>query len=163
MAEIERVFQDKVRVRVCGLLLKDDQVLLLKHKGLGESGYLWSPPGGGLQFGETVEKALVREFQEETGLMVSIREFLFVNEFISAPFHAVELFFRVEYQSGILQLGMDPELRNKEQILEECRYFSEQELDKMESVTLHSAFKVGSSPFDIFKMSGFFKFENISK
>ncbi len=163
MAEFERVFQDKVRVRVCGMLQKDDQVLLLRHKGLGESGYLWSPPGGGLHIGESAEKGLIREFQEETGLLVSIREFLFVNEFISGRLHALELFFSVDYQSGTLELGHDPELKASDQILEECRYFSEEELKEMEPATLHSAFKVGRSPFDIFKMRGFFKFENISK
>ncbi len=48
--------------------------------GLGPEGYIWSPPGGGVEFKENVEKALIREFREETHTTIAIDEFLFVNE-----------------------------------------------------------------------------------
>jgi len=68
---------------------------MASHHSLGESGILWAPPGGGMDFGQSVEENLTREFREETGLKVEVKRFLFINEFLAVPLHAVELFFEV--------------------------------------------------------------------
>ena len=67
-------FPNQTRVRVCGLLVKDDRLLLLKHIGLGPNGFIWSPPGGGVKFEETVKEALNREFIEEVNLEIEVQE-----------------------------------------------------------------------------------------
>ena len=59
--------------RASRLILLDSQrrVLLLLHAGTnGES--FWSPPGGGLETGETFEQAARREAMEETGIAPEI-------------------------------------------------------------------------------------------
>lgn len=91
---VNQKFGGKVRVRVGGILIEDNKILLLKHEGVGKMEYLWSPPGGGMEFGENAEENLKREFLEETGLNIRVDEMLFMNEFINYKIHAIELFLR---------------------------------------------------------------------
>ena len=106
---------NRVRIRVCGLLLEEESLLMVNHGGLYGHDF-WSPPGGGLNFGEGVEDALRREFMEECGLAVEPVEFLFGCSVRRQPLHAVELFFRVRQTGGTLTTGHDPE-RNGNQII----------------------------------------------
>ena len=111
---------------------------MIKHKGIGEAGFLWSPPGGGVQFGESVAETLKREFIEETAVEVEVQDFLFFHEHISARLHAVELFFKVRYLSGLVTLGLDPELPSDQQILSEIRFWSPQEIAGQPSSHFHA-------------------------
>ena len=115
------MYEGKVRVRAVGLLFEDDRVLLLKHQGLGPEGYLWSPPGGGVDFGMSAADTLKKEFLEETSLEVEVGAFLFVNEHLDERHHAIELFFEVHRLSGAPTLGSDPE--SETQILTEIGLF----------------------------------------
>lgn len=55
------------QVGVGVLIVRDDRVLLgLRHGSHGDG--TWSPPGGHLEFGESVETCARREAGEETGL-----------------------------------------------------------------------------------------------
>jgi len=59
------------RVSAYGLLRRDDQMLLCRlSERVGMNPGCWTLPGGGLDFGEDPEDAVVREFKEETGLLV---------------------------------------------------------------------------------------------
>jgi 8-oxo-dGTP diphosphatase len=89
-ADIGNLYGGSVRVRVGGLCVQEHRILLVNHALYGPEGIFWSPPGGGVQFGESAQQALVREFREETGLDVEVGELLFVHEHIAVPLHAVE-------------------------------------------------------------------------
>jgi 8-oxo-dGTP diphosphatase len=117
-----QAFEDKLRVRVCGICLQNNALLLVRHQGLYEGRDFWAPPGGGLTFGETVQQCLVREFREETGLEIKAGRFLFVNEFLQPPLHALELFFEVQPTGGALLQGTDPELAPDNQLIAEVTY-----------------------------------------
>ena len=103
-------YGNQLRVRVCGICVQDHKILLINHSGLNQSNEFWSPPGGGLQFGETIEECLKREFFEETNTVISIGKFLKVREFLKPPLHAIELYYEVKIESGILKKGFDPEM-----------------------------------------------------
>ncbi len=49
----------------------DNQIVLVKRKYKPFEGH-WALPGGGVEIGETVEQAAVREAKEETGLIVKL-------------------------------------------------------------------------------------------
>lgn len=57
---------DVPRVRVSAILRWRGRVLLLRHEKNGEE--VWLLPGGGVQAGESLVRALRRELEEETGL-----------------------------------------------------------------------------------------------
>ncbi len=60
---------------VDGIILKDDKVLLVKQSKPPFFGY-WSLPGGHVEYGETVEEAVIREMKEELGVEVKIKKLL---------------------------------------------------------------------------------------
>jgi 8-oxo-dGTP diphosphatase len=135
------IYSNKLRVRVCGILIQNKKVLVIKHKNLGELGQLWIPPGGGVQFGESIVEALKREFLEESNLEISVNDFLTVNEHIDSKLHAIELFYKVSLVKGITKLGHDPEHLSEEQLLTEISYLNQKELDKIDSRLLHPILK----------------------
>jgi ADP-ribose pyrophosphatase YjhB (NUDIX family) len=85
--EIESKFGNHFRIRVNGILIQDQKILLIKHQ-MGNGKILWSVPGGGIEFGQNVKSNLKREFEEETGLQVEVQDYLFVHEYLEPPLHA---------------------------------------------------------------------------
>ena len=59
---------------VCAVALKKGQVFLAKRKEGGHHGGLWEFPGGKIEPGESAERALVREIQEEHGVAIAVGE-----------------------------------------------------------------------------------------
>ena len=119
-------YGNHIRVRVCGVCIEDGKILLLNHIGIRENADFWCPPGGGLQFGETIEECLKREFLEETNTEITVGKFLTVNEFVNPPLHAVELFYEVKIINGTPIKGIDPEM--EEQIITDLGWFSLEEI-----------------------------------
>lgn len=157
--QIESIFGHQVRVRVMGLLRDHAQVLMIHHTGLNDQDELWLPPGGGVEYGESMVDALAREFEEETGLVVKVGDVLCVHEHLSAPLHAIELFFSVVWQSGTLALGSDPETKKKS-ILKKARWVGVNDLKNKDKNTLHPLFQGIESIDDLFAKQGFFYFGN---
>ncbi len=124
----DSIYSGKLRVRVAGLLAEDGRLLLIRLHSPVLNSDIWTAPGGGVEFGETMEEALKREFLEETGLSIEVKKLLHVNELIELPYHAIELFFEVKKVSGKLTLGYDPEHNEENQLLKEIRFFEKDEL-----------------------------------
>src|SRR5665213_417667 len=89
------------RVGVGVLLVENDKLLLGKRKNSHGNG-TWAPPGGHLEFGESFEECAIREVLEETGLNIKNPEFLAItNDFFQKENrHYVSVFMRVEYPKG---------------------------------------------------------------
>lgn len=76
MADSHSLHQPRVG---CGAVIQraDGAVLLVKRGRQPEQGH-WGLPGGKLDWMETLEDAVVREVQEETGLRVAVERLLCV-------------------------------------------------------------------------------------
>ncbi|MDZ7715932.1 MAG: NUDIX domain-containing protein [Balneolaceae bacterium] len=130
-------YKDRIRPRICGLLMENDAILLVEIHSSVSDRLIWMPPGGELEFGESIEECLVREFEEETGLQVAVQSFQFINELIEPPFHALELYYRVEKIGGNPKLGNDPEFEDNHQLLKDLQWISIDDLDKYKVVPNH--------------------------
>lgn len=147
-----QAYSGKVRVRVGGLLLRDGAMLLAAHRGLLPNGAtFWSPPGGGWQFGESIRAALMREFQEETGLVVRVGRFLHLHEFSDGKLQALELFFEVLVNDDTQpQLGHDPEHAPDQQLLTELAWLTPRQLLQFAPAQVHPVLRMVLSADDVF-------------
>ncbi len=124
---ITTLYGDRVRLRVCGVLKYNDKVLLVNHSHLNIENQFWNFPGGGVEQGETIEDALIREFREETEIQIKIGNLLHLNEYIAGKLHAVELYFNVNASNLAAKLGQDPEFN----IIKGVSWFNKEELSKI--------------------------------
>lgn len=146
-------YTNQVRVRVCGLLVHEGTILLTAHRGLLPADALfWSPPGGGWQFGESVQECLKREFLEETGLSITVGRFLHLHEFGGEHLQALELFFAVTLvDAGALpKLGSDPEHAADAQLLTKLAFMSPRQLVKLPPQQVHPVLRHIISPDDLY-------------
>ena len=159
---IRELYGGKLRARVCGLCYSNDALLLVKHRALTAKGYFFAPPGGGMQYGESAQECLRREFAEETGLQIKVHEFLFIHEFLAPPLHAVELFFSVEAENDQLIVGYDPEMPPAEQIIESVGFYRAEDIHTERGNQMHHVINMVEHPKDLLKMQGYFNSGNES-
>jgi 8-oxo-dGTP diphosphatase len=98
------------------VLIKDKKVMLVKEI-LEDKKEHWIFPGGGVEFGETIEDAARRETKEETNLDIRIKNFLGFKEIIRPQFdyHTIIFFFIAE--------PLNNEVKRIEKILD-AKYFT---------------------------------------
>ncbi len=64
------------RIRYQGAIMRDDQLLLIKHREHKSGRAYWIIPGGGREDDESEEACVVREMKEETDLDVVVEKLL---------------------------------------------------------------------------------------
>jgi 8-oxo-dGTP diphosphatase len=101
------------RVGVGAVMVHDGRVLLIR-RGKEPLRGRWVVPGGTVEPGETLEEALVREVQEETGLTVRLGEVILVFDRIlredgELRYHYVIVDYLCEYVEGTPRAGSDAE------------------------------------------------------
>lgn len=87
----------------------EGRVLLTWFVGNATDPACWSMPGGGVEFDESVQQAVVREVFEETGYTVDLGEPLDVHTFTAPssrrgrrPYRSVRIFFTATVTGGSL-------------------------------------------------------------
>lgn len=87
-----------IRLSAYAVVINEAQVLIVKNR----SEKLFDIPGGGVEIGETIQEALIREAVEEAGAVIAPRELIYIHEsyFYSRKtnkyFQSVQLFFRAD-------------------------------------------------------------------
>ncbi len=89
-------------VRPTGILIENEKMLIVKQKVNDNRG--WSLPGGKLERGETIEQALIRELNEETGLTVEVTELLYVCDKTDTDPPVIHVTFLVKRTGGEITL-----------------------------------------------------------
>ena len=99
----DRVKRPRVGIGI--LVIKDEELLLGKRQGI-HGNREWAPPGGHLEFGESIEDCARRELLEETGIQITNLKYgPFSNDiFVDEDKHYVSLFVIAEYLSGSVEL-----------------------------------------------------------
>ena len=102
---------NSIRIRVAGILLQDQKILLVRHEKNGKSYFLL--PGGGIEYGETASEALIREFNEEVGLTIEVGKLVFVQDSIppNRHRHVLNLYFLVKTSNFNITVTQDKILK----------------------------------------------------
>lgn len=97
------------RIAVSALIFQEEKILLALRRDIG----WWNLPGGGMEIGETVEEAVYREVEEETGLKIEVEQL--VGIYSKPQKQEIVLTFRCHVIGGTL-------IETEES--SECRYFA---------------------------------------
>ncbi len=105
-----------ITIGVRALVLRDDEVLVVRQHGSGE----WMMPGGGVARGETLRSAAEREVLEETGVRVTDSRLLglFTSVHEGMTNHVAV------YVCRPLDPALDPDPRRIDWEIAAARYFS---------------------------------------
>jgi len=115
------------------ILDENNRVLMMRQRH--ENRDIWLLPGGGIEENENAKEAAAREVKEEAGLDIEVTALLWhVQEVSKERGQRFVNFFLAEIKGGTLALGKDPEREASEQVLEEARFMSRDEIAKTETV-----------------------------
>jgi 8-oxo-dGTP diphosphatase len=117
----------KCPVAIHLILIKNNEILLLKRKNTGFADGMWGVPSGCVDGNECVTKAMIREAKEETGINL-LRDSLQVSSVMhrkaSDDWESIAFFFRASEYSGEIE-NCEPEK------CEELRFFPLNNLPKL--------------------------------
>ncbi len=100
---------ERPKVGVGVLIIDENKILLGKRKNAHGEGF-WGPPGGHLEYGENWQRCAQRETLEETGLLLGDISFCAVTNdiFSESNKHYVTIFMRAPYIGGAVE-NCEPE------------------------------------------------------
>jgi 8-oxo-dGTP diphosphatase len=94
---------------VCGIIFKDDLVLICRRKPEKSLGGYWEFPGGKIEGSESYEESLERELTEELNLKVEIKQH-FINTVHHYDKNSIELISFMCSTSGTVVESTDHDL-----------------------------------------------------
>jgi ADP-ribose pyrophosphatase YjhB (NUDIX family) len=113
-----RMYRPKFRAAVAAMIFDEQgRILLFKHT---YRKFEWGIPAGGLEYDEQPDKAIVREFFEETGMQINVEKLLLAES--SKEDHNISLIFLCKIVSGAFKESNE---------ISEMKYFEVNDLPQM--------------------------------
>lgn len=109
---MSRLYPNRPIVGVGAIIIQNGKILLEKRKNDPGRGK-WSIPGGLVELGESLEQTVIREVQEETGLVVDAPELIDVinqttlDEIGKVKYHFVIVDYHVKLKGGTARAASD--------------------------------------------------------
>lgn len=128
MLHISRRYSDGMVIRATCVCIRDGALLLMKQSFV-DMPVFWSLPGGKVEENEPIHEALVREVEEETGLIVEVDRLLYVSQRILPTKHVVNILMQAKYVSGEVGENIKHTLSEKENV-KEISFIDIHELEK---------------------------------
>lgn len=124
----------QIRIAAYGVLIRDAKIVLCRlSPHVSKSAGRWTLPGGGIDFGESPEEAVVREFKEETGLVVKAGSLLAVNSVCDVvgerEHHRIRILYEAHYIAGELSV-------EQEGTTDLCEWFTQEQLESLPIIDL---------------------------
>ncbi len=82
---------DRIYVRACLIVLQADKILFVPHFETDAGPIQYNLPGGEVEFGEALEAAALREFEEETGLTAVLKGLFDIYEHRIPDYHSITI------------------------------------------------------------------------
>lgn len=136
-----------------GLLMEGNKILLIKKK-TGPYDGLLDLPGGSLEFGETTEATLKREFMEETGLDITKYELYDANSVkvewkydtgTNIMVHHVGIFYKILDYKNEIKKNINIDSKNDDSLGAEFYEISKLKKEEVSTITLIELQKLGYS------------------
>ncbi len=99
----------EVQVAVCGVILKEDKILLLKRADSDEFAKRgsWTFPAGRVNYCETPDDAVLREIKEETSLNVEILKPIKIWSKTRGAVWRISIDYLCKYVGGVTKLSTE--------------------------------------------------------
>ena len=115
------------RIAAGGITIKNSAVLLVRYRD-GNGGTYLVGPGGALEDDENVEQAIVRETEEETGIIVRPRRVAIIEDLMCSRFKMSKIWMICEVVAGEVRRTKGAE---KEGIIEAAWFTRDQLADEV--------------------------------
>lgn len=118
------------RIAAYALLTNNDRLLLCRISNeVPNAAGQWTLPGGGIDYGEHPDEAVMREVREETGFEIALNGVAAIDSemiiFPDGELHAVRIIYNAEVTGGELRHELDGSTDRCEWLTyEECRRLS---------------------------------------
>jgi len=113
-----RIYRPRFRAAVAAMIFDEQgRILLFKHT---YRKFEWGIPAGGLEYGEQPDKAIVREFFEETSMQIEVQKLLLAES--SQEDHNISLIYLCKIVSGTFKESVE---------VSEMKYFDVNDLPQM--------------------------------
>jgi len=115
--------KDHIVTSVVAVIVNDDQEVLLTKRNIPPFQGEWVMPGGKIDLGEPIIKAIEREVMEEVGLQVEVVDLLDVFEHVTPGdenYHFIILYYRCR--------PLFCDIRHNQDEVEEARWVAQQDL-----------------------------------
>lgn len=114
----------KHRISVGALVLRDDRLLLARHRVAGKYDF-WAPPGGGIEGEEQLSEAVQREAFEETQISVKAKNLAYIDELIDDTGRMVKFWYLCDYVSGEIDIRSNPD---QDEAIVDAGWFAQNDL-----------------------------------